>query len=117
LAYDFRFRFRLSLSEIGQGVPYGEALALVQQLGLEQGSHFFMSASGWDYPMDAATMYTAALTVTVKNMLLAEGEKPATVKWPWPDTDAPEDVTPEERAVLQARLQSSSAFAQLRTKE
>lgn len=76
-----------------------------------------MSASGWDYPMDAATMYAAALTVTVKNMLLAEGEKPATVKWPWPDTAAPEAVTPEERALLRARLESSSAFAQLRTKE
>jgi hypothetical protein len=76
-----------------------------------------MSASGWDYPMDAATMYTAALTVTVKNMLLDEGQEPARVKWPWPDTAAPEAVTPEERSELRAQLKSSSAFAQLRTKE
>lgn len=108
----------MSVSDIGEAVPYGEAIALVHELLAEQGSHFHAAFNGWKYPMSQEAMWAASLTVSVKNMLLAEGQKPVTFPWPWPDPEEEASrVTEEERQALRAQLKAHSAFGQVRNKE
>lgn len=92
-----------------------EAVDLLEQLLLDMGSHLSASVAGWSFPMSRSEMYDAALLATVINITKGKGDKRFLPDWPWSDKPKAEDVTPEERTVLRAQLQSKSAFGQKRT--
>lgn len=96
-------------------MPAWEAVDLCERLLVDMSSHLCASVSGWDYPMGRAEMYAAATLARVINVTRGKDEKPFTPDWPWPAAPKADDVTPEERAVLVAKLRSRSAFGQKRT--
>ena len=81
----------------------------------DMGSHLFASINGWSYPMDRQEMYSIALLSRVIAVTRGKDEKPFVPDWPWSAEPEAEDVTPEERAALVAKLRSKSAFGQKRT--
>ena len=80
------------------------------------GSHLFAALSGWEYPMTRAEMIAMATYAHSVNSFRQEGTPPFVPPWPWPDAEAAEIITPEERAQHEAQLRKYSAFGQLRTK-
>lgn len=55
------------------------------------------------------------LLTRVVTFLGEKDAQPFDAGWPWTDEPQAEQVTDEERAALKARLQTTSAFGQLRT--
>jgi len=51
LAYDFRERFGLSIDDIGDAVPYREAVLLVSVLMRDPASWVQAAANGWKFPV------------------------------------------------------------------
>lgn len=96
-------------------MPAWEAVDLAEQLLLDMGSHLYASIQGWKFPMDRQEMHSVALLARVIGATANKGDKPWIPEWPWPDDPKADDVTPEERAALKARLKSKSAFGQKRT--
>jgi hypothetical protein len=92
-----------------------EAVDLLEQLLKDTASHTYASLNGWAYPMSRGDMYAAATLARVFNVTLGKNEKPYIPDWQWTDESKAEDVTPDERAALTARLKSKSAFGQKRT--
>lgn len=115
MRYDFRHRFHLPLSQVGEEIPWDEAVDLVEQLQLDMGSRLFMSMMGWSYPMSRADFAGAVLTSRVANALQAQDAKPFPWEWPWPDTPPADAATDEERAQAKTVLKAHSAFGQIRT--
>ncbi len=74
-----------------------------------------MSIAKWSYPMNRQELYAAATLARVVNVTRGKDDPPFVADWPWPAEPDEEVVTDEERAALEATLQASSAFGQLRT--
>lgn len=100
---------------MGLSYSYEEAADLIDQLMLDTGSHVTASVRGWSYPMSRQEQYALALFARVTNALRDKKEKPFEPDWPWPAEPQAEDVTPEERDTLRAKLRARSAFGQKRT--
>lgn len=105
------------MDDIGNGLSFGEAIALVTELQKDQGSRLHASIAGWKYPMSRSEFYLAGMFSRAINRDLEEGSKPFELEWPWPEVKAIADVTDEERAELKASLRARSAFGQIRNTE
>ena len=53
---DFREKFHLSLSDIGQSVRYDEAFLLVVSLSSDSSSWFHAAIAEWEYPISREVM-------------------------------------------------------------
>lgn len=99
---------------MGNTISYPEAEALIDGLALDMGSHFVMSVQQWKYPFSRQDMYAAGMFARLMNVTRGEGEPAVVLDLPWEQEADKSDVTPEERATLEAELRQSSAFGQIR---
>lgn len=93
-------------------MSYGEAAALIRELGKEWGSHYQASVQGWQFVMTYAE-WAAALHLETYVEVHRDPEKvPQRFVFPkpWNDHDAASMVTDEERAALVEQLTRRSAF-------
>ena len=112
LTYDFRARFGLSLSAIGAEVSYGEAIALVQGLRCETGSHLAADLNGYDWVASHTDVAMIVLSEWFLNVHRdrEKSPEPLTLPRPWPAADQAPDVTADERAELLRQLTERSAL-------
>lgn len=112
LTYDFRTRIGVPLSEIGQSIPYGEAIHLIAGLRIDTGSHTFASVRGWEWVASYADLALIAHAEWYMNVHRDRKEAPDHIRLPrpWPDVDENADVTAERRAELERDLLSRSAI-------
>lgn len=108
--FDFRRYFRLSLSDIGETITYGEAILLVFELRRESGSHTHMRMHGFTETMSLSQFTDMLLTQSFMNLLRGKNAQPIKLPIPWDAPDPNADVTPEQRADLEAQLERRSAF-------
>jgi hypothetical protein len=65
--------------------------------------------------MSRSDQDTRLLLTRVMSFTATEDAAPFNAGWPWPDAPQEDQVTDEELAELKARLQTTSAFGQIRT--
>lgn len=111
LRYDFRARLGLSWDRAGVDFSWGEAVAFVNRLRLDMGSHLFAALAGWAWPASygelvGALHYAAFLAVNTDEK---KGSAP-TVPFPWSASGAGEVVSAEERRVAEENLAARSAI-------
>lgn len=109
LMFDFRRYFGLSLDDLGEGLPWGEGLALIQELQREWGSHLFADLSEWEFAASYGEVMAGLHVEAFANKDRDKKQQPIKLPHPWPDAAKPK-VTAEERAQLEARLASLSVF-------
>lgn len=94
-------------SEVGESVPYGEALDLVRELRKEWASHLVASESGWSW---VSSLGDIVATLHAESYINVHREDTFRLPKPW-DNDAPAVVvTDVERAELVEKLERRSAF-------
>lgn len=59
VAYDWRSRFHLPPTVIGNEMPWDEAVGHVKTLQADPSSALFASVAGWDYPMSREALLLA----------------------------------------------------------
>lgn len=96
---------------MGVEFSWGEAIAFVNRLRLDMGSHIFASLAGWAWPASygelvGALHYAAFLSVHTDEK---KGRAPV-VPFPWSASGADEVVTAEERRVAEEYLAARSAI-------
>jgi len=78
--YDWRTRFHLPLSVVGESMSWGEARRLVTQLCLDPSSHVAAALLGWSYPVSHEWL----VGVSVRQLTAAAHFKdPAPYPVPW----------------------------------
>lgn len=109
--FDFRRYFGVPLSEVGRSIPYGEAWLLIIELQRESGSHTHMLKHGFVESSSLADF--AAITHAEWYMNVHRQPKTPLIELPrvWEKPNPNADVTPEQRAELEAQLARRSAFA------
>lgn len=91
---------------------YGEASALIRELGTEVGSHYQAARDGWAYPQSLADIVVTSHAEAYLNAHRDEKKQPTPILLPRPwDTEAEvEKVTQEELDTALERLTRHSAF-------
>lgn len=108
MTFDFRNRFGLSVDEIGESIPWREAIDLVDGLTNQDGTHTQAAVVGWRWPMTRADIDLRSLRLLTMNIYRNEKEHPAPYELPWPWDPAP--FTPAEVAEATVQLELKSAF-------
>lgn len=112
LTWDFRRYLREPLSALGDGIPWGEAADLINELLRETGSHLYADMAGLQL---AASQAEFATILHAEGFLNANRDRdlvPDPVELPAPFDRRPdvEPVTAEEYDAAAAYLAANSAF-------
>lgn len=98
--YDWRARFSCPLSEVGEGMTYGEALRLTTVLASDPASRVAASMAGWDRPASTTEL---ALLDLYDAFMKVHFKKPKPYPRPWPSTTKSRlKPTVSQQAVLEA---------------
>jgi hypothetical protein len=85
--YDWRTRFHLPLSVVGESMAWGEALRHVNTLTLDPSSAVAAAVAGWDYPISREAIVQADLFDLQHQIAWAQGggkgPKPKPYPRPW----------------------------------
>lgn len=111
MRFDFRARLGLSWDAAGVDFSWGEAVALVNRLRADMGTHLFASLAGWSWAASygdvvSALHYAAFLAAHTDE---SKGKAPS-VPFPWAAEGAAEVVSAEERRVAEEYLAERSAI-------
>lgn len=87
LEYDWRTRFHLPLTIVGEAMTWGEAVRLFHELVRDPSSRTFAAVAGWDHPI---TREWAVLVSLHDHYTRANFRDPK--PWPTPWATAPSDV-------------------------
>lgn len=93
---------------MGRSIRYGEAIALIDELQREFGSHLNADLHGWDFAVGYGEVMAG---LHASGYLNVHSETSVKLPWPWPDDNRAPVVTAEEREQLKQRLLRYSAFA------
>ena len=111
LTFDFRHQFGLPLAEIGESIPWVEAVDLIDELGNHPGSHYWSALNGMESPTTLGELATIIHATRVLNLYRPEGTDPVRLPSPIPEPSAEADVTPEERDELVAYARATAPFS------
>lgn len=109
LTFDFRHELGMPLAEVGESIPWAEAVLLVEQLGERPGTHYWSARHGFTAPTTYGELAVILQAQAVINLLRPKGSDP--VKLPIPlAPDEVETVTPEERKELVEYARATAPF-------
>lgn len=111
LSFDFRREFGMPLAEIGEGIPWAEAVDLVDELGNHPGSHYWSALHGMTSPTTYGELASILHATRFINLYRPEGVEPVQLPGPFPDRRTEADVTPEERDELVAYARATAPFS------
>jgi len=102
----------MPLSELGVGIPWGEAADLIAELMRETGSHLYADLAGLHLAASQADFAAILHAEWFMNMNRDKDELPEPIELPAPFTRRPEiaPVTPEEYDRAAEYLAAHSAF-------
>lgn len=92
------------------GIPFSEAQHLILELLRETGSHVYADLVGLDLVGSQADIATIRVAQDVADVLRKDTDR-FHLPSPWLPADPNADVTPDERAELNERLDAVSPFA------
>lgn len=112
LSFDFRHEFGMPLSDIGEGIPWPEAIDLIDELGNHPGSHYWSAINGMASPTTYGEIASILHATRMINLYRPDGAEPVQLPGPFPDRGAQEaDVTPEERDELVEYARATAPFS------
>lgn len=102
----------MPLTEIGEGIPWPEAIDLVDELGNHPGSHYWSALHGFTSPTTFGELATILHAQRMINLHRPEHTEPVRLPSPFPDSAELEaEVTPEERDELIAYARATAPFS------
>lgn len=111
LTFDFRHEFGVPLSSIGEGIPWPEAIDLIDELGNHPGSHYWSALHGMSAPTTYGEIASILHAQRVINLYRPEGVDAVELPGPFPEREAANaDVTPEERDDLVEYARATAPF-------
>lgn len=101
--YDWRTRFHLALSEVGESMTWGEAIRHTTTLAADPSSHICAALGEWDRPVTSIELVLMDLYDLSHRVAWRQaggkGQRPKPYPRPWPDrkrTRTKPDVSQEE---------------------
>lgn len=110
LTFDFRHLFQARLADIGEAIPWDEAVALVEQLAEHPGSHYWSKLHGFTRATDWAEISAMLTAQRVINFTNDRNAEPIKLPIPIRDPDDNSDVTPERRDELVEYARATAPF-------
>lgn len=85
MEYDWRTRFGVPLTSIGDAMSWGEAYRLTAELSGDPTTHLAASIGGWDYPVSREALVIMDLFDLQYASKTDKRHRPKPYPRPWPD--------------------------------